>query len=108
MTVWIPKAIRERGRDFSGLNRFGSSVVIFPKEVNPMNVGQQRRVLREQVLPASFSDDFVLLVGPTLMIATVITEWLNHHGRVRVLAHKQSIGDYEIRTLCLDPRSPSA
>ena len=67
---------------------------MFDKTVSPLNVSAQKEVLRTLILPASYSDDFLLLTGPQIMVVTTVSEWLAYHGKLRVLAYKDSTGEY--------------
>lgn len=99
--VWLPTSFKS---DVSDAGRFGEVIVCIRTAEDPFNIERIRRVIREEVLPASQRDDFLLFASPAIVMATVLTEWLSYYGEARCLFFRDSKRCYVERILRLDNR----
>lgn len=82
-TVWIT---RETEYDLSGLAEFGRGSIIFPRDLSPLNIARQQEIVRTEVFPAASPRDFILTVGPSMMMCILVSMWMHRFGSVRLLA----------------------
>jgi len=100
-TVWLPMQVRA---DVSDAERFGKLITGITKPIDPFNVSEVRKIVREEVLPASDRDDFLLFASPAIVMACFLSEWLSYYGEARCLFYRDSKKCYWEKRLSLDLR----
>lgn len=96
--IWL---VRPMNRDFNGLNKLGKICPIHPRNVSPLNIEKQKKIIREDVIPASSRNDGVLLAGPTIMLITLASVWREYHPYMNVVIWHHRTQKYISKRLSL-------
>lgn len=105
--VWVVKDVKGLAKaqiDVSQVAKFGAITPVFGKEVSPLDMWQMRKIVKEQVIPAAFKDNYLLVAGPSIMQLAFACEWLGHFKELRLLAYKYSTREYVVKKLQLPNR----
>jgi len=94
--IWVP---RKTNRDLSTAKKFGKICTIFSDDVSPHDVHRQYEILCRDVAPAITAKDFVLTVGPTIMVVNVCMMMQRKTGKVRILTYDNRKRSFIMKTL---------
>jgi hypothetical protein len=77
---------RQDEHDTSDAKKWGElQSPIFPRAVSPLDMQLQERIIREIVMPNARWDDYVLTVGPQIMVVTLSSILMQQFGVVNLL-----------------------
>jgi hypothetical protein len=98
-SVWL---CRTSDFDLSGLSKFGDVNVVFNKGHSTIDTEGMDRIIRRDMLPASSPGDYVVVVGPSLMVLMMALIMVERHGTVNFLTWNASRQTYAQRKFPLD------
>jgi hypothetical protein len=93
--VW---SVREpRNKDVTDASHHGRLCHIFQKDVSPLDIPEQTRIIRSEVLPHASATDMIMTVGPQIMFGNLVGLWVQHFGEARFLVWNSARKRYEVR-----------
>ena len=104
-TVWMPR--QQKGVNVSPASDYGCIVNVFPPSVSPFDVAAQVRFIQSDVLPVASRWDYVLNVGPAVMLSTFVAAWVYHFRFCRMLCwdRRPDRRCYTVTTIRPDPEN---
>lgn len=93
--IWVTKVCLNYNED--SVIEFGKPCVIFDRQVCPLDVGTQIRIIDNEVLPHASENDLILTVGPMIMMGVLNSRWLSKFDRIQYLVWDASRRRYMVR-----------
>ena len=91
-TIWL--VTQPRFDDISAAETFGKLYPVFNKNVCPLDVKLQKTIIEEEVKPIATTNDLVIIVGPSIMVVTLVSWFTRTFGQAHILAYDRNTGRY--------------
>ena len=82
--LWLLKSCKY---DLSSLCDTGEICTVFDSRVSPLDLSTQRRIIIEDVFRVASPKDFIICVGPNVMLINFTTCWLQHFKSLNLLVY---------------------
>lgn len=85
--LWLLKPCKY---NLNALNNLGEVCTIFDNSTSPLDLNKQRQIIHEDVLKIAMVDDYIICIGPNVMLINFTTIWLQHFKSLNLLVYNNN------------------